>query len=324
VDLVHFGPGLTLAWYLVVAGGLLLVARRDLRERLFPDRWRAPDRLFAVVGGLAAVAVIVAVWPLASPRWLRVTIVDVGEGNCFVVQAPDGHALLMDAGTSPDSRGPYLASDTLLPFLARRGVRRLDYFLLTHGDSDHCNALAALLPRLPLAHFVDPMVGGAAPYWDLRADVEQRRIPVTLARAGLLLDLGGGVTAQVVEPQEPLLVDVPDPRNDNGAVALLRYGATAVLLTGDQEQAGIARLTDWARHYPGPLQVVVIPHHGRSARWCGDLLRATRPQWALVSGSRGPAARQEVGDLAAVVGTGEGGAIEVISDGREVRVRAAR
>ena len=325
VDLVYFGPWLTVAWYVVVAGGLLLVARRDLRERLLAGwRWRAPDRLFAVVGAVAALAVIVAVWPLASPPWLRVTIVAVGEGNCFLVQAPDGHSLMMDAGTSPDSLGNYLASDTLIPYLARRGVRRLDYFLLSHGDSDHCNALEGLLARVPLAHFVDPMTGGAQTYWQARAEVERRQIPVTIARAGVTLDLGGGVTAQVVEPEEPLLVDVPNPPNDNGAVALIRYGATAVLLTGDQQEAGIARLAAWARQYPGPVQVVVIPHHGRSARWCGDLLRQTRPQWALVSGSRGPAARQEIGDLAPVLGTGEVGAIEVVSDGREVRVRGYR
>jgi competence protein ComEC len=326
-DLIYFGPWLTLGWYVVVAGGLLLVARRDLRERLIAG-WRVSprDRLFAVVGGLAAVALLTAVWPLAQPRWLRVTVVAVGEGNCFLVQAPDGHALMMDAGTSPDAMGDYLASDTLIPLLARRGVRRLDYFLLSHGDSDHCNALVSLLPRLPLAHFLDPQVGGAGIYRQTVAEVGQRRIPITQARAGVTMDLGDGVTAQVVEPEEPLLPGTGAVENDNSAAALVRYGTTGILLTGDQQEAGIARLTDWARQYAavGQVQVVLIPHHGRSAQWCGDLLRWTHPQWALVSGSRGPAARQELGDLAPVLSTGEVGAIEVDSDGREVRVGKAR
>jgi competence protein ComEC len=233
---------------------------------------------------------------------------------------------MVDAGTSPDSSGEYLASDTLIPFLARRRVRRLDYFLLTHGDSDHCNALEGLLPRVPVAHYLDALLGGAATYWQMRRDVERRRIPVTPARAGVSLGLGEGVTVQVVEPEEPLLQGTDVAMNDNSVAALVRYGTTGVLLTGDQEEAGLARLAQWARQYAGvgQVQVVVIPHHGRSARWCGDLLRWTHPRWALVSGSHGPSAREEVGDLAPVLSTGEAGAIEVISDGREVRVRQAR
>jgi competence protein ComEC len=324
VDVVYFGPRLTLGWYVVVAGGLLLVARPDLRRRI-ASRLRVPprDRLFLAVGGLAAVAVAVAAVHMARPPWLRLTVLAVGEGACFLVQTPDGHAMMVDAGASGSGAGTALADDTIVPYLARRGVRRLDYFLLTHGDADHCNALDRLLHRVQIKRYLDPLLGGEPTYQQGLLDVERRGIPITRARAGEEMALGSAVSALLVAPSEPLLAGTGADENNNSAAVLLRYGATRLLLTGDQQEAGLERLVAWAGANAVPLaaQVVVLPHHGRSARWCGELLRQTGAKWAVVSGERGPPARRELGGLSAVVSTGESGAIEVISDGREVRVR---
>lgn len=324
VDVVHFGPWLTLGWYLVVAGGLLLVARWDLRAQLAPScRMSRRGGLVVVAGGLAAVAVVFLAAHWARPSWLQLSVLAVGEGACLLVQTPGGQTLMVDAGTSYGGEGGSLTDDIIVPYLARRGVRRLDCFLLTHGDADHCNALRPLLRRVRIDRYWDPMLKGEVTYQQTVQEVQRRGLPINQARAGQVIPLGAGVSALLVAPRDPLLRNTKAYENNNSAAVLLQYGETSFLITGDQEEAGLERMLDWAavRYLSLRAQVVIIPHHGRSAPWCRELLRRTGAQWAVVSGARGQRVREELGDLARVISTGESGAIEVISDGRTVRVQ---
>ncbi len=327
VEVVHFGAGWTLAWYLGVAGVLFLVARPDLRARLVPAlRLSRREGLVLVTGGFAAAMVVLAAVHGARPPWLKLSVLAVGEGACLLVQTPGGQVLMVDAGTDHSGEEENLADDLIIPYLARQGVRRLDCFLLTHGDADHCNALGPLLRRVRIGHYWDPMLGGEAPYRQALHEVSRRELPVSRVRAGRTIPLGPGVSVVLIAPSDPLLGSAKARENNNSAAVLLRYGETGFLIMGDQEETGLTRMLDWAaeRNLSLRAQLVVIPHHGRSAPWCGELLRQTGAQWAVVSGARGERVREELGGLARVVSTGESGAIEVVSDGNTVRVRGTR
>ena len=79
----------------------------------------------------------------ASPAPLRVTFLDVGQGDAAIVQFPDGRTLSIDAGglasTTFDIGGRVIA-----PSLWALGVRRIDYMSVTHGDVDHIGGAASL------------------------------------------------------------------------------------------------------------------------------------------------------------------------------------
>ncbi len=328
VDVVHFGPAANLAWYLLVAGGLLVLARADLRRPLARAlRCQSRDRLCLAAGTGAAGLVLALAWQWAQPPRLTVTVLAVGEGNCVLVQSPAGRTLMMDAGSSAPPTSWNLAEDVIIPFLACRGVRRLDAFLLTHPDADHCNAAEALLARVSVRQFLDPLLPADTHTYDsLREALQARQIPVVQIRAGQVLDLGGGVTALLVAPSEPLLTDTGSDLNNNSAALLVQYGATRILLMGDQEEAGLERVQTWAQAHGVPLQaqVLLLPHHGRAARWCGPLLRQTGAHRLLVSGGQADSARAYLGNSGRVLSTAESGALTVVSDGQRVQVNAYR
>jgi competence protein ComEC len=328
-DLVHFSPAQVVGWYMGVAGGVLLLARADLRRPAL-RWWRAQsaDRRWLCGGAALGIAVVAAALSLARPPQLTVEVMSVGAGNAILVQSPSGGAVLMDAGTRLAGSGERLAGELLVPALARRGVRRLDAVVLTHPDADHYSALAPLLERVPVGEFLTPALpdSPAAGYARLRRTLAARRIAVRPAWAGQALDLGGGAQALLLAPSVPLVASPDSFTNDNSAVLLLRYGQTQVLLLGDQQAAGLERLLTWAQAQGLSLasSAILLPHHGRSARWCGALLSAAQPQWILVSAESSTYARTGLAGSAAasvpLLCTADQGCLTLTSNGREVRV----
>ena len=76
---------------------------------------------------------------------LRVTAMDVGQGDAFLVTCPDGQTLLVDAG-GVSTRGDFDIGDRVLgPALRARGLGRVDYVAVTHGDPDHIGGAAAVV-----------------------------------------------------------------------------------------------------------------------------------------------------------------------------------
>lgn len=328
VDLVYFGPVLTLAWYLLVAGGLLLIARKDLRPTVLSwVRSRKRDHLFLIGGGLAAVVIILLALHLGQPPRLTVSVLAVGEGQCVMIEGPRGPAILFDVGSNSALSGESLADDLVVPFLARQRLRRLQAVIISHPHADHCNGLARLVRRVEIGQVFDPLIPfDSATYQDLREVLAEEGLPPIRARAGQQIDLGDGATALLLAPAEPLLQGTASDVNNNSVALLLRYGTTQILLLADQEEAGLKRILAWAQARGISLQsgAVLLPHHGRSAKYCGPLLRRARPQWCMVSGARGEIAKRELGWPERIIYTEQSGTIWLYTNGRQLRLRTYR
>lgn len=66
-----------------------------------------------------------------------VHFLDVGEGDCIFIKFPDGKNMLIDSGDENERISSYI-----IDFLVDYKVKKLDYLIITHPNSDHCgNAL---------------------------------------------------------------------------------------------------------------------------------------------------------------------------------------
>ena len=94
---------------------------------------------------------------------LSVTILDVGQGDGIFIQGPAGGTYLIDGGSSDIKKvGQY----RIEPFLKSRGVGRLDYVLISHGDSDHMNGVADLIERRKIGIEIGTLVLPMQEAWD--------------------------------------------------------------------------------------------------------------------------------------------------------------
>ena len=290
-----------------------------------PGPWTvalAYGALFGTRGGarvllLSAVAALAVVGPRWSPArgTLEVVVLDVGHGAATVLHLPDGRTALYDAGSDREA----IDRRVIEPYLARRGVSGIDTLFLSHGDADHCSGLEGLLDSRPPRRLVTTSRVLDRMPW-LLAKGRERGFEVVAASRGRSFDLGGA-RAVVVAPGP----GDEGSDNDLSMALLLEWEGRRILLSGDLEEAGIARLLE---SDPPRADVVVLPHHGEGLAGLGQLLSRTRPRWAIASAPAGggdPSARDVCRRAgAALLETGEDGAVRVWLSASGVRVETHR
>ena len=153
-----------------------------------------------------------SIWPWVAPDngRLRVTFLDVGQGDAILVELPEGQRLLVDGGPGGNQRLD-VGERVLAPFLWNRPTQRLDVVALTHPDSDHSGGLRAVLTRFGVREFWENGRWITGTEETLRAVERSGACRRTLV-AGQRLWLGSALLT-VLNPDGSRPVDEPPPRD---------------------------------------------------------------------------------------------------------------
>ena len=179
----------------------------------------------------------------ARPR-LRVTFLDVGQGDATVIESPTGRVIVVDGGGIPgtDERlGHDPGNYVVVPYLRSRGVSVVDLIVPTHPDEDHVQGLNAVVARMTVRAALDGgYPGESASYQRLITMLRRRHIPIHTARRGQRLDIGGGAFIEILAPPPPppgdrAIIGAHSATNNNSVVLRVVYGKARFVLTGDAE-----------------------------------------------------------------------------------------
>jgi competence protein ComEC len=263
--LIGFAPLVERGDALVASGTLLLVrgiARTTQRATWLalevpqPSAWQAAllwsvsaviffgeprrRRSVALLGAtLLALSEVVARRD-GSPRdQLRVSVLDVGQGDASIVDLPDGQGMLIDGGGlvgSPVDTGQAV----IAPLLRARRRSELAVVVLSHPHPDHFGGLASALAGMHVGEFWDTGQGereGAGPvYAALLASLRSRGEPIV--RPSSLCGHPRAFGAAQVEVLAPCPDAIPFVNaNDNSFVIRVTLGRRTALLVGDAERA---------------------------------------------------------------------------------------
>ena len=244
--------------------------------------WRRPS--FGTTRRRLALAVALSSWGLVA--WpaagggddglLAIHVLAVGQGDAIALRTPRGRWILVDGG--PRLGQSDAGRSTVLPFLRRRGVRRLDAVFVSHGDADHLGGLPTVIEHTAPALVVEPgQALGTALYMEFLGVVDAAAGEWRVARAGdtVVID---SVTIAVLHPSAEWMSRQVSA-NENSLILHVRYRNFDALFTGD---AGWPAESALATSLP-PVDLLKVGHHGSAGSTSNVLLDAVRPKAAVIS-----------------------------------------
>lgn len=227
--------------------------------------------------------------PLAGH--LRLSFLDVGQGDAALVEFPGGSTMLIDGGGRPrvapenddaevGRAGAQIGERVVSRFLWQKGIRRIDYVLATHGDADHTQGLGEVAENFQIGKaFLGPLPANDPEIDDLVSRLRARNIPLEFLTRGSKIP-GVNADASVLWPP-----DFSPPHeesvNNDSVVLLIRFGEKSILMTGDIEgssEHSISGLADDLR-----ADVLKVPHHGSRTSSTPEFLGRVQPEFSVIS-----------------------------------------
>ncbi|MXX48669.1 MAG: DNA internalization-related competence protein ComEC/Rec2 [Chloroflexi bacterium] len=290
-----------------------------------------------VVCGIAS-AVAATLWLSATSEHadrLHVHFLDVGQGDSALLVTPAGGSVLIDTGER--SHDTLAALRSHLP----TNSRRIDLVVITHPQSDHGEALWAVLEHYDVGQVLLSAYVERTAFGRRLVDLlEQHDTPRIEAEPGRQIELAGAsaLTLDVLwPPARGLPEEYRDNPNSTSIVIRARYGDAAFLFTGD---INVEQELDLVRHpcangsQPCELRadVLKVAHQGSRFSSSTLFLETVRPTLAILSaGADNPHGHphDEVLTSLAAVGatsllTAEHGDISLATDGTSISVTTER
>ena len=207
----------------------------------------------------------------------RVSFIDVGKGDCILLQAGKSSALI---DTGYDS-----TTDDVLAYLEEQGVSHLDYLIVTHYDHDHVGGLGAIGKAIDIGKvFLPGYEGSDKNCKTAMAAVEDLGLNAQRVTETQHLKLGDdelSIFPSSVE-YDPESEEGEGNDNDLSLVTTLTGKDASYLFTGDIEEEGIAAYLEGDH---GQFDILKMPHHGRKAPGTEELLERTKPKIAIITDS---------------------------------------
>ncbi|MCA0970017.1 DNA internalization-related competence protein ComEC/Rec2 [Halobacillus litoralis] len=234
--------------------------------------WSKKHLMKAWLGGCAMVLVLVlyGLLPYASGKG-AVTMLDVGQGDAFVIELPHRKGVLMVDAAGPP---PFIenqsrtADDIIIPFLKSKGIAQLDALIVSHEDSDHNGSIPYVMDAIEVHTLI------VHPYYQ----VEEEGVSVMNVEAGQRLEVKGHAF-QFLHPS----LDEGNP-NDNSLVFTTTLGGLSWLFSGDISSEVEKEII---KAFPNVrVDVLKAAHHGSDTSSSEEWIDQLEPKVTWISAGR--------------------------------------
>jgi len=202
---------------------------------------------------------------------LIVHFIDVGEGDCILIQMPNNKNILVDTGNL--SVGYKVAK-----YLKLKNISQLDCIIVTHMHPDHVGGIFNILPQIKTNHIYYNGYRAEDNHFflELLNLAKNLNIPLIILNAGNQLCFGI-VRLDVLSPKEPLTGDL----NVDSIVLKISFGKVNFLLTGDLNINGEKRLMEMRCNLRS--DVLKAGHHGAEDSNSEEFIDEVKPKIAVIS-----------------------------------------
>lgn len=248
---------------------------------------------------------------------LKVSFIDVGQGDATLIQTGEGLTVLIDGG---DVNSP------IIQYLQSVGVQQIDWMIATHPHSDHIGGLIQVLKTYPVKRVVtNGQAHTTSVYENFLDGIAAAQAQYFEAKHGDLIEVGN-LDIKVFNPAGNRNSDL----NENSLVLQFTYGTTTFLLMGDSGVDTEANLL--AAGLPLKAHVLKVGHHGSTSGSTPAFLNVVKPNVAVymagINNSYGHPAPETIAALgttgATIYGTDQNGTIVVNADSAGYKVQTQK
>ena len=267
----------------------------------FVEKCKDKSRLtkFRKIGVLLALFMVLIFVKFPNGK-LKITMLDVGQGDCIFLKGPRGHTYLVDGGSSDVNE---LAKYRIEPFLKSQGVGALDYVFVSHGDLDHYSGIEEMLERQLMGVRIKQLV--------LPTNYRQDKALLELTKLAIQKNVGVAVmnaNQKLIEGDMEIACIQPDEEKnvlkgtkgskilDGNARSMVLEGNAGsmvldvtfrefdMLLTGDVEGEGEEQLVGSLpkKNY----DILKVAHHGSKYSTTEEFLKVAQPKIAWISAGK--------------------------------------
>lgn len=200
-----------------------------------------------------------------------ITMLDVGQGDSFLIELKHNKNILIDTGGNVFSNYN-MAKNKLIPYFKSRGIRKIDYLILTHGDYDHLGEVINLIKDFK----VDNVIFNGDSYNDLENEI------ITLLKQNNISYFKGFNKLNIGDVKfEFLNTEFYDNENDNSNVIYLKINNYKFLFMGD---AGNNREKSILEKYNlKDIDFLKVGHHGSKTSSSAYFINNINPKYSLIS-----------------------------------------
>lgn len=254
---------------------------------------------------------------------IAVHFVDVGQGNCTVIQS-DNEAVLIDAGERE-------YSSKVLSFLEDNGITKLRYVIATHPHSDHIGAMATVLDKIEadeifMPYIADKYAPTSKTYMNLLTVIDEKDIKVEFLSENKEFKFDG-VTFKILTP-----VEQTNSFNNMSLITKIEFKNMSTLILGDAENKEINSVMKANVDFDFSSHIMLLPHHGSNTSLNEKLMSQANIATAIISCGKDNSyghPNEEVVDWLdendiEYYRTDESGDVSLITDGKEYTIITER
>lgn len=199
---------------------------------------------------------------------MRVHFIDVGQGDCSLIELPGGKTMLVDAGEAEEGW-------KIEEYLKSFGINKIDFLVGTHPHSDHIGGLESVINSFEIANIYMPKKShNSLAFENLIKCIKANGLTVKSPMAGEIIYENDGVKVKVLSPMESYYDEI----NNYSIVLEIIYGNKSFLLTGDAENQILNKIA-----VSGKVDVLKVSHHGSSTANGKRFYNRIMPDYAVIS-----------------------------------------
>ncbi len=211
---------------------------------------------------------------------LKIYFFDVGQGDCTLIRTPYGKNIIIDGGDGNSDKYDY-GEKVVYPYLLDRRIKKIDYLVASHADSDHMGGLIYILENMKVEQILLGIQSQESNQLkDLIDIANKKKVKIIILKAGDEIKIDKDIRIKVLFPIKNNLI-LENSLNNNSLVFKLKYNNFSMLFTGDIEEIAENELINL---YKDNLKstILKIAHHGSKSSSSKEFLKSVSPQIAVI------------------------------------------